>query len=66
MEFGTGDIRMTGALSGGIGALCYITQKPHVIGERVLVEDSWNVDQAEVVMTFTKTELFRLLHAASA
>ena len=26
MEFGTGDIRMTAALSGGIGALCYITQ----------------------------------------
>lgn len=47
MEFGTGDIRMTGALSGGIGALCYITQKPHVIGERVPVEDSWNVDQAD-------------------
>lgn len=31
MEFGTGDIRMTGALSGGIGALCCITQEPHVI-----------------------------------
>ena len=63
MEFGTGDIRMTGALSGGIGALCYITQKPHVIGERVPVEDSWNVDQAEVVMTFTKTESIDVLIA---
>lgn len=31
MEFGTGDIRMTGALSGGIGALCCITQEPHEI-----------------------------------
>lgn len=56
MEFGTGDIRMTGALSGGIGALCCITQKPHEIGERVPVEDSWNTDQAEVIMTFTRTE----------
>lgn len=56
MEFGTGDIRMTGALSGGIGALCCITQKPHGIGERVPVEDSWKVDRAEVIMTFTKTE----------
>ena len=34
MEFGTGDIRMTGALSGGIGALCCITQEPHEIGEK--------------------------------
>jgi hypothetical protein len=56
MEFGTGDIRMTGALSGDIGALCCITQEPHKIGERVLVEDTWNVDQAEVILTFTKTE----------
>lgn len=39
MEFGTGDIRMTGALSGGIGALCCITQEPHEIGEKVPVED---------------------------
>lgn len=56
MEFGTGDIRMTGALSGGIGALCCITQEPHEIGERVPVEDSWDVDQAEVILTFAKTE----------
>ncbi|HBZ23018.1 MAG TPA: hypothetical protein DEO47_01375 [Dorea longicatena] len=56
MEFGTGDIRMTGALSGGIGALCCITQEPHEIGEKVPVEDSWDVDQAEVILTFTKTE----------
>lgn len=26
MEFGSGDIRMTGALCNGIGALCCITQ----------------------------------------
>ena len=56
MEFGTGDIRMTGTLSGDIGALCCITQEPHKIGERVSVEDTWNVDQAEVILTFTKTE----------
>lgn len=56
MEFGTGDIRMTGALSGGIGALCCITQEPHEIGEKVPVEDSWDVDQAEVILTFAKTE----------
>lgn len=56
MEFGTGDIRMTSALSNGIGALCCITQEPHEIGERVPVEDSWNVDQAEVILTFTKPE----------
>lgn len=37
MEFGTGDIRMTGALSGGIGALCCITQEPHEIGEKAPV-----------------------------
>ena len=56
MEFGTGDIRMTGALSGGIGALCCITQEPHEIGEKVPVEDTWDTEQAEVVLTFTKTE----------
>ena len=56
MEFGTGDIRMTGALSSDIGALCCITQKPHEIGERVPVEDGWNTDQAEAIMTFTRTE----------
>lgn len=27
MEFGSGDIRMTGALSNGVGALCCITQE---------------------------------------
>lgn len=56
MEFGTGDIRMTGALSNGIGALCCITQEPHEIGEKVPVEDTWSVNQAEVILTFTKTE----------
>ena len=56
MEFGTGDIRMTGALSGGIGALCCITQEPHETGEKVPVEDTWDTEQAEVVLTFTKTE----------
>lgn len=44
MEFGTGDIRMTGALSGGIGALCCITQEPHEIGEKVPVEDTWDAE----------------------
>lgn len=56
MEFGTGDIRMTGVLSNGVGALCCITQEPHKIGEKVPVEDGWNVEQAEVIMTFTKPE----------
>ena len=56
MEFGTGDIRMTGALSGGIGALCCIIQEPHEIGEKVPVEDTWDAEQAEVILTFTKTE----------
>ena len=56
MEFGIGDIRMTGVLSQGVGALCCITQEPHKIGEKVPVTDSWNVDQAEVILTFTKTE----------
>lgn len=36
MEFGTGDIRMTGALSGGIGALCCITQEPHEICQKCI------------------------------
>lgn len=38
MEFGSGDIRMTGALSNGVGALCCITQEPHEIGEKVPVK----------------------------
>ena len=42
MEFGTGDIRMTGALSNNVGALCCITQPPHEIGEKVPVEDEWD------------------------
>ena len=49
LEFGTGDIRMTGALSNNIGALCCITQPPHEIGEKVPV-------QAEVILTFSRTE----------
>lgn len=56
MEFGSGDIRMTGALSDGIGALCCITQKPHKIGERLPVTDEWDADQAEVILTFSRTE----------
>lgn len=56
MEFGSGDIRMTGALSNGIGALCCITQEPHEIGEKAPVEDEWNADQAEVILTFSKTD----------
>ncbi|MFR6521087.1 MAG: hypothetical protein ACLUPZ_03410 [Lachnospiraceae bacterium] len=56
MEFGLGDIRMTGALSNGIGALCCITQEPHKIGEKVPVENEWNADQAEVILTFSKTD----------
>lgn len=43
-------------MSGGIGALCCITQEPHEIGEKVPVEDTWDTEQAEVVLTFTKTE----------
>lgn len=46
MEFGTGDIRMTGALSGGIGALCCITQEPHemiiygpCVNPKILIND---------------------------
>lgn len=56
LEFGTGDIRMTAALSNGVGALCCITQEPHEIGEKVPVSDSWNVEQAETIFTFTKVE----------
>lgn len=56
MEFGTGDIRMTGALSNNIGALCCITQPPHEIGEKVPVEDEWDSVQAEVILTFSRTE----------
>ena len=63
MEFGTGDIRMTGALSGGIGALCCITQEPHEIGEKAPVEDAWDTEQAEVILTFTKTESIDALKA---
>ena len=55
LEFGTGDIRFTGCLSYGVGALCLITQdKHHVIGERIPVSDTWNTKEAEVIMTFTQ------------
>ena len=56
LEFGTGDIRMTGALSNNIGALCCITQPPHEIGEKVPVEDEWDPAQEEVILTFSRTE----------
>ena len=56
MEFGSGDIRMTGALSNGVGALCCITQEPHEIGEKVPVEDEWDPVQAEVILTFSKAD----------
>lgn len=56
MEFGTGDIRMTGALGNNIGALCCITQPPHEIGEKVPVEDEWDPVQAEVILAFSRTE----------
>jgi rubrerythrin len=61
MEFGTGDIRMTGVLSEGVGALCCITQEPHQIGEKVPVEDTWSANEAEVILTFTKTESIDVL-----
>lgn len=56
MEFGSGDIRMTGALSNGVGELCCITQEPHEIGEKVPVEDEWDPVQAEVILTFSKAD----------
>lgn len=56
LEFGTGDIRMTSALSKDIGALCCITQEPHEIGEKVPVEEGWGVKKAEVILTFTRKE----------
>jgi hypothetical protein len=56
LEFGTGDIRMTGCLSYDTGALCMITQEPHEIGSKAPVKDAWSVNEAQVIMTFTKTE----------
>lgn len=56
LEFGTGDIRMTGCFSHDIGALCMITQNPHEIGSKAPVSDTWNTQEAQVIMTFTKTE----------
>lgn len=56
MEFGNGDIRMTALCSHGTGALCCITQEPHVIGEKIPIFDTWSTKDAEVIMTFTKTE----------
>lgn len=56
LEFGTGDIRTTGALSNNIGALCCITQPPHEIGEKVPVEDEWDPVQAEAILIFSRTE----------
>lgn len=56
LEFGTGDIRMTGCQSYGVGALCMITQEPHEIGSKAPVSDTWSVNEAQVIMTFTKTE----------
>lgn len=56
LEFGTGDIRVTGCFSYGTGALCMITQEPHEIGSKAPVEDTWSVDEAQVIMTFTKPE----------
>lgn len=56
MEFGTGDIRMTGCISQDVGALCCITQESHEIGEKAPVSDTWNAKEAQVIMTFTKTE----------
>lgn len=56
LEFGTGDIRMTGCFSHDTGALCMITQEPHEIGSKAPVHDTWSVNEAQVIMTFTKTE----------
>lgn len=56
LEFGTGDIRMTSVFSNGIGALCCNKQEPHAIGEKVPVDDTWSVNEADVIMTFTKVE----------
>lgn len=56
LEFGTGDIRMTGCFSHNTGALCMITQAPHEIGSKTPVSDTWNTQEAQVIMTFTKTE----------
>lgn len=56
LEFGTGDIRITAAQSNGIVAVCLITQEPHEIGEKIPVEDGWNVTEAEVILTFSRPE----------
>ena len=56
MEFGTGDILMTAALSEGVGALCCLTQEPHNIDERVIHPKGWSAKNAEVILTFTKVD----------
>jgi len=56
MEFGTGDILMTAALSDGVGALCCVNQEPHEIGERVLRPIGWSAENSNVILTFTKVE----------
>lgn len=56
LEFGKGDIRMTGCFSHGLGALCMITQEPHKIGEKAPVTDTWSTLEAQTIMTFSKIE----------
>jgi hypothetical protein len=56
MEFGTGDILMTSVWSHDIGALCCVNQEPHEIGDLVTVTSTWNADNADVILTFTKVE----------
>lgn len=56
IEMGTGDIRMTACISNEIGALCMITQEPHRIGEKAPVSDTWSTKEAQVIITFTRTE----------
>ncbi|MDD3404583.1 MAG: hypothetical protein PHQ72_14725 [Hespellia sp.] len=57
LEFGTGDIRVTGIVSEGIGALVMETwDVPHEIGEKEKVEEGWNTINAEAIMSFTKIE----------
>lgn len=55
-KFGIGDIRMTSILSKGVGAVVLETQEKHEIGERIPLEKEWCTKNADVILSFTKTE----------
>ena len=62
LEFGIGDIRMIPAIRhDNIGALCFVNDEIHEIGEISPNPKGFRVEKSQVIMTFSKVESIDVL-----